>query len=128
MATSGVWDRARKNCLSYKAQFQTKDARVRAYAKLDLDDVLQLLAKASRSAHGGVIEMRRLMLRRHWHVTATLHSGGFGNENGKDEELHFNILFPGEAFKPDTERRHFHVRCKALPDESVVAFEVTDGK
>ena len=128
MAISGVWERAKVNCLSYKAQFQDKDAKERAYAKLDLDDVMQLLSNASRSAHTGAVELRRLMLRRHWHVTATLHRGGYGNANGRDEELHFNILFPGEAFKPDAERRHFHVRCKALPNKAVVVFQVTDGE
>jgi hypothetical protein len=128
MGVGSVWERARKNCLSYKSQFQQEDVFVRAYAKLDLADVFRLLASASRAAQGQIIELRRLMTRRHWHITATLHKGGFGNAGGKDQELHFNILFPGEVFMPDANKRHFHVRCKALPNETVVVFQVSDRK
>ena len=116
-----IWNRARANCLAYKKQFQRAQPRERAYAKLDLDDIFHLLDSASSSARAKIIEIKGLMCRRHWSVTATIHEGGFG----EDAELHFNILFRGAQSEP---RYHFHLRCKALPDETVVIFDVTERR
>jgi hypothetical protein len=124
--SNAAWDKQRSNCLGYKKQFQEKLAHIRTWAKLDVDDMFYLLDTASTSAKSGVIEVRDLMKRRHWSATATLHRGGFGNARGIDYELHFNILFPGAP--PSTQRRHFHVRCKELPNDKVVVFEITDRK
>jgi hypothetical protein len=123
---NAAWEKQRSNCLGYKKQFQEKLERVRTWAKLDIDDMFHLLDTASTSAKSGVIEVRELMKRRHWRATATLHRGGFGNTRGIDHELHFNILFPGAP--PSTPRHHFHVRCKELPNDELVVFQITDGK
>lgn len=120
------WEIARKNCLGYKKQFQEQLKGQRTYAKLDLDDIFALLSTASRSARGQITELRRMLCRRHWEVTATAHTGGFGNSKGKDDVLHFNILVPGVP--PSTTKHHFHIRCKTLPDDTLVVFDVTDGK
>jgi hypothetical protein len=107
------WDEARRNCLGYKRQWQEKLKNERTYEKLDLDDLFGLLDSASRSAHAQVIAIRHLMKIRHWEVSATAHRGGFGNKYGKDEELHFNIFFPGAP--PSIQRKHYHVRCISKP-------------
>ena len=121
-----IWNRARANCLGFKQQFQEKDIYERSYAKLGLDDLFALLDSASRSAQASVVPLRELMCRRHWTVTATAHKGGFGSKGGGvDKELHFNVLFPGAP--SSVRKEHFHVRCKALSDDSLVVFEITNG-
>jgi hypothetical protein len=128
MSTSHqIWQRARANCLGFKTQFQEQETGRRTYAKLNLDDLFQLLdSSVSSSARRGALEIRNLMCRRHWRITATAHRGGYGNGTGADQELHFNVLFPG--IPPAGERDHYHLRCKERSDESLVIFEITNGK
>lgn len=112
------WSAAKKNCSSYRKQFQQKSPTERTYAKLTLDDVIKLLDNASGSARSKVADLRKHMSNRSWELRATVHSGG----RGADEELHFNILVAGD----DEHRKvHYHIRCKALRSEAVVVFDVT---
>jgi hypothetical protein len=117
MSTS-QWSDAKRNCSGYKKQFQQKSATERTYAKLSLDDVIKLLDSASSSVRGKIIELRKHMSTRAWELRATVHAGG----RGGDDELHFNILVSGD----DQQKKvHYHIRCKAMKDDSVVVFGVT---
>lgn len=106
------WSAAKKNYKSYKKQFQEKSPTERTYAKLRMDDVFDLLDAAASSARSKVPELRTLMETNSWEVAATVHAGG----RGGDQELHFNIRFP---------KKQYHVRCKALKDDTVVVFDIT---
>jgi hypothetical protein len=116
--SASQWSEAKKNCSGYKKQFQSKSATERVYAKLDIDDIIKLLDNASSSARAKVIELRKHMSARPWELRATVHEGG----RGGDAELHFNILVSGEGPQKEV---HYHVRCKAMKDETVVVFDVT---
>ena len=117
MSTS-QWSDAKKNCSSYKKQFQQKSTNERTYAKLKVDDIIKLLDNASGSARAKVVELRKHMSARPWELRATVHAGG----RGGDDELHFNIVVSGEGAQ---KKVHYHIRCKAMKDESVVVFDVT---
>lgn len=107
------WSAAKRNFKSYKRQFQEKSPTERSYAKLKVDDVFDLLDAASSSAKSKVPELRLLMEEHKWEIAATVHAGG----RGGDQELHFNIRFP---------KRHYHVRCKPLKDDTVIVFDITN--
>ena len=116
--TASQWGDAKKNCKSYKKQFQTKSTAERIYAKLSVADVIKLLDAASGSPRAKVMELRKHMNVRPWEIRATLHENGRGGH----AELHFNILVKGD----DSQKQvHYHVRCKSNKDDSVVVFDVT---
>ena len=125
MATSHqIWERAKKNCLGYKKQFQERTPDVRVYAKVGLDDLFYLLDNVAHSARGQSILLRDMMCSRPWELVATVHRGGRGDsDRPPDQELHFNMLFPGSL---GIQGRHFHIRCKARPDESVHVFDIKE--
>ena len=129
MTSSIVWERAKKLCLSYKKQFVGKQGthdhlpRSRTYAKMDLEDVFYLLDTVAYSGRAGMIELKQKLISRPWHLRATVHEGGFGS----DEELHFNIEFMPPAHAPNTRKEHYHVRCKAKPDNTVYVFDVSSN-
>jgi hypothetical protein len=92
-------------------QFQEDDPARRVWAKLEPEQIIDLLDNCAYSARYTAREVLGLMETRVWRIRATAHAGGTGDTRGVDDNLHVTLQVGHISY---------HLRCKEAPALHIV--------